>query len=60
MVDEALPGIKEYIEKEGPRLDKQIADYRELAKKEGRICQRCGRANKVKDFCPSCNRTRNS
>ena len=55
MVDEALPGIKEYIEgPEGQAVQKRLDEYRAKAEKEGRICKVCGRANKNKDFCPSC------
>jgi recombinational DNA repair protein RecR len=56
-IDRALSGIREYIEgPEGQAVQKRLDEYLALARKEGRICPKCGRANKRKDWCPTCNR----
>lgn len=34
----------------------RIANYREQAQKEGRICKVCGCIKKDKDWCPVCER----
>ena len=39
MIDEALPGIREYIEgPEGQAVQAKLDAYREKAQKEGRVC----------------------